>query len=347
MKRTAVATLCVVGAWILAHSHAFAQPGHPRPFQRASERYLALLMQRQFAALDNAATRARAHDTKISDGQPELSTIYGGTAGCRTLGCRSMRTDELWQQRRQRLEEWRKANPASPTARLAHAMFPLQYAWFARGGGYAHSVRKDAWAIFAERVEEARKALEGLDAEAKSDPAWYAAMLDVGLAQGWSPNRIDRLYRQGIARHPYYIPIYFAASAYYAPRWYGSVGALRKFVEEATAITAEQLGETLYARLNWSLWTEKMFVDGQADWTRMKAGFERIVRDHPDPWNVNSYAKFACLATDMATVSRLASVIGNNAIAMVWYGDVSYYNDCVSRAELARNPVRFPALRER
>ena len=53
-----------------------------------------------------------------------------------------------------------------------------------------------------------------------------------------------------------------------------------------------------------------MFKTGQADWSQMKQGFERIVEENPHSWNMNNYAKFACLADDMDTFQSLTESLG-------------------------------------
>ena len=93
------------------------------------------------------------------------------------------------------------------------------------------------------------------------------------------------------------------------------------------------MGEILYARLNWSVSTNDMFRNGQTDWKRMKAGFERMVQDHPDPWNVNNFAKFACVANDWETVKNLTATIGEKPIVMAWFDDLEIYTACRTRAQ--------------
>src|SRR5207302_9658284 len=129
---------------------ATAQFNHPRPMQRATDEYFALLLKRDFAGLERIADEARRMDSRISDGQPVLAALYEGTAGC---ACGNRLTDELWQLRRSRLDEWRKAFPESLAARVASAAFPVYYAWFARGNNYAGSVGDEAWRLFNGRME--------------------------------------------------------------------------------------------------------------------------------------------------------------------------------------------------
>ena len=312
---------------------ARAQFTNPRPILRAADEHLALLLSRAYDRLDKAADDARANASKTSDGQPLLGAIYQATGGC---NCGNQLTDELWRVRKERLEEWRKRNPGSITASVSLATFPLRYGWFARGGGYANTVNKEGWQLLRERVEEARLALAALDAQAKADPGWFDAMLEIATSQGWPRERFDALLEQAVRKYPDYLPFYFAAAVYYAPRWYGSVEELRRVVEDATERTRPRMGQTLYARLNWALETEDMFKDGQTDWKRMKAGFERMVKDYPDPWNVNNFARFACEAGDWATVRRLATTIGDKPIAMAWYNDLKYYAECRDQAARVR-----------
>lgn len=336
-REMAHACRLVLFAAALASPGALAQAPsiYDRPFQRASENYFALLMIGRYDNIELLLQKARAGDEQISDGQPVLAAIYGGTAGCMTQGCTNRLSDERWVARRHKLEEWAERYPDSVGARVALASFPIEYAWFARGQGYSSTVDKDAWRLFGERIAAARKALEGLDHAAKDDPGWSYAMLNVGLAQRWPREQFGSLYERAATRHPYYVPIHFAGSAYYAPKWYGSVAELRGFIERAVERTAPRWGETLYARLNWSLWTGEMFQNGQADWQRMKAGFERIVKDHPDPWNVNNYARFACHAGDLKTAAALIQAIGGKPIAAAWYNDLRYYDQCRASVERA------------
>lgn len=66
-------------------------------------------------------------------------------------------------------------------------------------------------------------------------------------------------------------------SDYYAPRWYGSPEQLHDCIERAVPNTKAALGDTMYARMNWSMHADDMFDDGQASWPQMRSGFERTI----------------------------------------------------------------------
>ena len=318
---------------------ALAQFDSPRPFQRASDEYLALLMKGSYDELERAANNARKSAATISDGQSVLAALYGGTSGCVMSGCENRLTDELWKVRGQKLAEWRKRYPDSVTAKVALARFPLQYGWFARGGGLSRTVSDEGRALFRERLRKAHADLDGLDAAAKRDPGWFEAMLFVAQHEGWPKERFDALYEEAAREHPLYLQIHFVGATYYSPQWHGSWPELRSFVERAVGHTREQLGETLYARLNWGPSTTQMFMEGQVDWPRMRSGFERMIRDYPDPWNTNNYAKFACQAQDWPMVSKLMVLIDGKPLADAWFRDLQVYESCRAQAQQAGSPI--------
>lgn len=322
-----VATMACL--WPLA---AEAQFSHPRPMQRAADEYFSALLKRDFAQLERIADDARRKDTRISDGQPVLAALYEATAGC---ACGNRFTDELWQLRRTRLTEWKKQIPESQTARVASAAFPVYYAWFARGNNYASSVSAEAWQLFKDRMESGRISLEKLDSAAREDEGWYTAMLWIALAQHWPSDQFDALYERAAKRHPGYLPIHFAASNYYAPEWYGSEKSYSAFIGSAVQRAGPKLGAELYARMNWAHGRDDMFKDGMADWNRMNDGFQQIIRDYPDAWNLNNYARFACMARDWATMNALAAKIGDTPVSMAWYDDKQLYFQCRKFAHAA------------
>ena len=318
--------------FVLATSAA-AQSISPRPMQRAADDYLGLLMSRSYDKLDQAADEARAKDLALSDGQPLLTAIYDGVIGC---GCGNQLTDELWQVRKQRIEEWAKRKPQSTTARLALAAFPVRYAWMARGGGYANTVSPEGWKLFRERMEEGRKSLLALKGNARQDAGWYEMMLDVALSQGWPREKYDALFSEAVEKYPYYSPFYFSRMEFYDARWHGSQQESQRVVEEAVARTRERWGEILYARLNWLIADEMMFLTGRIDWPRMKSGFEQMVKDYPDPWNFHNFAKFACLASDLKTLQTLLPKISGGPIVAAWDNRPEFYRHCTMAAAKGR-----------
>jgi hypothetical protein len=304
--------------------NAGAQSTDLRPMTRAVEDVRSMLMKWDFDKIDRISEEARRKNIRTSDGQPMLAAIYTGVTGSGS----EMMIEDMVMVRRNMYRQWLKRNPNSVTAKLALAYSPVSHAWQARGTGYASTVTEERWKLFRERLEEGRNTLEALDAKAKDDPGWYECMLDVGRSQGWPRKKFDAVFTEGVGKYPDYLPLYFLRMVFYSPNWYGSLDDQKRVIEEAVARTRGNLGETLYARLNWQIQTKTMFGDGQADWPRMRSGFERIMKDYPDRWNLNNFGRFACMAGDLKTLRNVVQKIGADPVPFAWFDDIGYYQDC-------------------
>lgn len=290
-----------------------------RPIDQAAIGIYPVLQKRDFSGLDRIAERLRQENELLSDGQPALVAFYKGVSACVQPKCdEEPQLDQTWVAHGKLLDEWIEAVPRSTTARLAKAAYVTAYAWHIRGTGYAHTVSPNQWKEFADRLQQARVLLQALKKEAENDPHWYAEMLAIGLAQSWPRSEMDEVFDAGVKKFPAYFPMYFYKAASLSPRWGGNQEDLARFVEEAVQATRGALGETLYARLYWSEWKADMFEKRHVDWLRMKAGFARMAKDHPDPWNLNNFAFFACLAGDVDTLAEILDQIGDATIVVAW-----------------------------
>lgn len=313
---------------LLVPFSVFASGDSQRPFNEARDQYYSMLVNGEFQRLEIEAQNAREKSLVLDDGQPRLAALYAGTSGCLTSGCQNTLTKEEWDRRLKRLKEWVETNPDSITASVALATYYLEYGWSVRGSGYRDTVREDAWPIFRKNTDKAKTDLQALGGRAKNDPGWYTSLLRVARSQGWPLREFDDVYNEAVKRFPGYIPLYFEKAQYLAPRWWGSREEFKKYVEEVTNETDQIMGKTLYARLNWLVYTNDMFSNGQANWSEMKNGFDRIVKDYPHPWNINNYAKFACLARDAETFAALEQKIDGHPILVAFGGDQEWYEWC-------------------
>ncbi len=56
-----------------------------------------------------------------------------------------------------------------------------------------------------------------------------------------------------------------------------------------------------------------------SSWPKMKRGFEDLMERHPkSKWNLNNFAKFACLAGDKQTFLKLRGQMGKDVIDAAW-----------------------------
>lgn len=306
--------------------------GSSRPMDRAAMEHYQDLIAGKFDKLEQDSARFRTEGTVLSDGQPHLAAFYTGVAGCNSHACSLKLSEQEWQRRHDQLVKWKKQYPKSVTAQLAYAGYFLERGWSIRGSGYAHTVTKDAWEQYYEHLNLSKEHLVKIYDHAKGDPVWYKYMLHIGVGSGWKKDVFGKVYEEGIKNHPQYLPLYFVAAAYYSPRWNGSSAELKDYINGAVKYTRPFWGDTLHARLNWSLWTTDMFKNGQTEWPQMKKGFEQIIAKYPDAWNINNYAKFSCFAPDPHTLSRLLERIDSKPITEAW-GNEAYFHQCVAYAK--------------
>jgi hypothetical protein len=318
-------TLCLEGY----SASAWTQDLPERPLLRAAQEYFDKLTSGKYQELERDLQKLKAEGTIISDGQPALAAFYMGVSTCRASDCdRGPGQLRLYKA----LSEWKAAYPKSIIAQLANAMYFENAGWRIRGSAYADKVPPSAWPMFRNHIQTAREMLEAIGPGGKSEPGWYQTMLGIGQAQGWSHEEMFAIFSEGSKRFPLYFPIYFGMASYLSPKWYGSIKAQRQFIEAATETTQARLGETLYARINWATKRDEMFEDGQADWNRMRAGFERLIADYPDPWNINSYGFFACMALDWKTLASLQGRILAKPIKIAWGAWDPYFDECMQLA---------------
>lgn len=319
-------------------SAACGGDGQQRPLDQIGSDARLVLFKRDYANLDKLAADFRDKNALASDGQPKLMGFYAGLSKSDTTCRGPEESDGQWEWYRGLLSAWSKAVPDSFAAKLALAKFEAAYAWKARGSGYASTVTEAGWIQFRKRMSNARQMLEELAPMATNEPEWYASMLNIAVAQGWEAEKFDALYQQAIKKFPYYLQLYFIKGSFYSAKWHGSKTEFKAFVEEAVKATESQWGQTMYARLHWSESDNFMFKNGKTDWRRMRLGFEKMLKDFPDNWNLNNFAKFACMAGDWKTLGQQLDLIGNNAVIGAW-GDTEYFIACKSFSDIRRKQV--------
>lgn len=328
------ALLIVVGLLFHLHGHSTtARRDDPRPINRSAQAAYEKLEGRDFAHLEKQASELRRSPRLLSDGQPELAGFYAGVSKCVQMRCGDEDlSPDAWIHHKALLDEWNKAYPNSTTARIARATFMKEFAWYARGLGFSNTVSDAQYKLFAERTKAARALFEEIPKSSVDDPAWFAGLLAIALVERWPSDRFDALHDEGVRRFPYYLPLYFLKAAYLSPRWGGAQTSFVGYVNQTAQGTASTMGESMYARLNWSSWSGDMFRSGQTDWRRMKDGFLRISRDFPDQWNINHFAKFACMAGDVDTLKSQLGKIKPAPIPEAW-GDMEYFERCKQLAK--------------
>jgi membrane associated rhomboid family serine protease len=283
---------------------------------------IACAAQRAFERRDFATLDAMFRGKNVIDDLPAGGSTYGAAvSGLDDLiEYGSMQIADLLRL----TADWRYARPDSPLPGVVEAMIFEDWAWAARGTGYANSVSTQSWAVFAARSEMAVVSLRQSASQGRSTPLWYWLSISVGLDQGLPSDQLRAIFDQGYARFPGYLPLYRAMLRTLMPRWGGSYQKVDQFINAIYAKTWPSEGTRMYTRLYWAYGLMEgddvnIFTDAQAEWRYMKPGFKQLLASYPrSDYVLNAYADFACRANDKAQYEALRPQLDTRLSASAW-----------------------------
>jgi Domain of unknown function (DUF4034) len=272
-----------------------------------------LLKERKFGLLDCLADSARNGKEIFPGGTWKLHTIYLGLNEPQMHA-----TQKDWKEHIERLKQWVSARPQSITARIALAESYVNYAWEARGHGYADTVSDNGWKLFKERSAQGRQILKHASDLPLKCPEWYVAMQDVALAQGWAPSAKQALLEQAIKFDPDYFYYYRKYAVSILPEWDGAEGQLGRFLKTTADKIGGNAGEILYFQV------ASLVVCCQAEplnfsWPRIQRGFEALEKQYGaelDNWN--RLARMAVIYNDPVVANKMLARIGDQWSDEVW-----------------------------
>ena len=281
-----------------------------------------------FEKLENYYSIYRQRTSRTPGGRWKLQFFYVGILPA------NLEDERDWIEAETKILKWIKLYPKSPAPYIVYSDFLIKRAWYFRGEASAKDVSREAWELFNQNIDLARSTLEKSKEIASVDPQWYANMVTVAKTQSWSKKEVKKLLYEALSKEPYYQQTYHEAFSYMLPKWSGSFEEAENFAEDAVAITNKCEGRGMYARLYWRAFnndrefTNKPFDSAQVDWKKFSEGFEDILVRYPDSWNVNNYARFACLARDKAKARKWINKIGSKPVIEAWDQEGVNFTDC-------------------
>ncbi|WP_204336481.1 hypothetical protein, partial [Proteus mirabilis] len=69
---------------------------------------------------------------------------------------------------------------------------------------------------------------------------------------------------------------------------------------------------------------DRLFTESKVNWPTMKRGFEDVLSRYPSPWNLQSFAYFACQANDPVKARELLAQI-QEPIVGAWRDTANYF----------------------
>jgi len=273
-----------------------------------------------FAWLEKTARTLRKGEPLFANGSWKIYQFYEG------MGDRFGRSEDQFLHDQRRFQNWRETMPESVTAKIAQGHFLTEYAWFARGSGYAHTVSFQGHMVFRQRLGQARLLLMPLQSEFVErqmpyDPFWGAVMLRIALGQGWKPDNYEELLTIIKELSPRYWGYDVSRAYSLLPRWYGS--SENDWVDYAgwAADQENGLGDEGYARVVTRMvgFYGSVFRETRADRARTLRGLRILLDKYPDSELIASQAaRLAVVGRDREMAKALFERLGDTYIEGAW-----------------------------
>ena len=217
--------------------------------------------------------------------------------------------DAAWQSHIAFLEEWTEKIPDSILARTALANAYIDYAWDARGEGWASSVSEENWAKFKERIEKAAAVAEEASRLDRRYTGYFELLLLLGKAQGWDRKSFDSVFDEAVAFEPRYEYFYVRKAENLLPRWNGQPGEWEAFADKTKADLGEKEGlETYYliVSIMSRYFGGEFFDQNRVSWGDTKKGFELWEKEFGmSRYRLNQFGLLAVTATDPPTACSI------------------------------------------
>ena len=217
-------------------------------------------------------------------------------------------------------KNWEQAFPESTIRRVALARFLIDYAWHARGSGYAHTVTEEGWRLFDERLNYAWKILTSVRRSEIKDPHGYEMAIVAAMGLGLGMTELDMIVFESRRHFPTYYPTDTRRAYSLLPRWHGEAGDWEAFAMEAAQIEGG-LGDEVYVRILIKLkpYYANIFRETKAVWGTAKKGLEILNKKYPNSMEIQNYtAYFAVLGNDRTMAAEYFDKLGSAYLKSVW-----------------------------
>lgn len=282
-----------------------------------------LFAAQDFDALDRLAASERAGKTRFVGGGWRLYTLYLSldtpTAG--------NPQDADYLDIIHSLERWKSTKPESITPRVALAETYLNYAWHARGSGYAGDVTKGGWQSFGERIDLAKRILAEAFQLKEKCPEWYVPMQQIAMAEGWDKDHENVLMNKAVSYEPDYYYYYQAHARYLLPKWNGEPGDVERFAEETANKLGGERGDFIYYKIADEV-TCECEDSPNLSWPRIQKGYAVLTKRYGESLMLmNKLAFLAVHYQDVQVAQQTFAKIGDRDDLTVW-GSESYFQQC-------------------
>ncbi|HAB17365.1 MAG TPA: hypothetical protein PLX89_17635 [Verrucomicrobiota bacterium] len=225
----------------------------------------------------------------------------------------------------------------------------VDFAWQARGSGWADSVTDEGWRLFGERLQRGESALrQAWDLKPTLAQVPYR-MIWVCLGRSHPRSEMELWFRRGQQRSAGWYKLYWAKAEYLMPKWHGSEREVIEFGQQCLTDTNAvkrarlmivDIHEALegYYRKNdpktgkRSTKVDLTYYRRPAVWRDIRAAFEVFFKEAPEAsgWHHN-FALHAWRAQDWKTLNQEIPLLGE--VNFKYFGGQAEYERMIAEAK--------------
>jgi len=290
------------------------------------EKIARMLANQDYDSLEAEANEVRSTKARFPGGDWRLYSFYDAV---KAPSGRVNASDNQWHIRIEALRRWVAQKPESPTARIALASAYLLYAWKGRSEAADYLVTDLQWQTFHERSELARKTFEEAATLPTQCPYWYAMMVNLAKAQGWSRERTRKLVEESYARYPDFHHTYNQYAYYLQKKWFGNQGDEPAFADDISARLGGREGEFVYFEIaSYAGCGKCSGKDHELDafsWLRLKSGYAAMQHMYGNSTlKLNRFAVMAFRFHDEAVGKPILQRIGSQWDQRAWSSEKEF-----------------------
>jgi hypothetical protein len=227
------------------------------------------------------------------------------------------------------LAKWRDQHPDSPTPLLALAKAHINWAWEARGVGFADTVTDEGWQHFHTRIAEAKRLVDAALELGVKDGEAYALLILIAKAEGRPQEQARAWLKEGQKLDPTYYMMYIQMADYLLPKWHGENGEVERFAAEVVEQLPGDDGLDVYGHIAWSInaadctGSNTLFF-GEYDPKVLVQAAEVLAKRHPETKKLTHFAALCTVAAqDHAAARRIRPLVEDyyeDAAIWPWQG---------------------------
>lgn len=302
----------VYGPQIRAYLFAFGNPSEENPND------IALLFEKKrFKDLEKELASLLREKPKNKEGRSQLYQAY------HTL-CNNSDFEHFHQRKINILNEWLTQYPSSHFANACLGKVYINYAWYARGGGFASTVTEEGFSLFKERLLTAKEYLDKSYSLNHSDPFVPAALITAAMGLGLEREEMEKQFERAILADPTEQQAYSNKLAYLMPKWHGSKEEMFSFAREAVknAPPGSRIPGVLL-EAHWEMYfrsnSNVSYFRNPVVWKEMKEVYLTLSNRFPDSNSIhNWFARTAYLAGDYEIAREELKRIGDDWLEAAW-----------------------------